>query len=225
MDKQSIRTSESGSPSLLLIHIPEGLSRDGTELTSFAVPVQFRNGGLLLCLPRGALSEEALIQALSGDDPHALLGPSKLLDVKLCEEGESGEVVQLTESSHMYVVDFSDDVLAFLSEYDGVLEDAAMPCPFSNSQPAALPDTSHLNSLVDAWISQQGADRVNFYSAREEQESPDVPKVAAKSAAAKRPSAAPKRVTQAQLLEQLSLLSDQVNRSNTRQPPVLQVLP
>jgi len=67
------------------------ISADGSEITCFALPVKFRAGGILLCVLRGVFSEEALIQALSGEDPTNLLGPSKLLEVPLVEEASQDQ--------------------------------------------------------------------------------------------------------------------------------------
>ena len=52
--------------------------------------------------------------------------------------------------------------------------------------------------------------RVNFYSPREETEQPVLPKSNAKGATAKKPAAAPKGVTNAQVMESLAALTDQV---------------
>lgn len=212
-----IRCADAGVPTTLLLHVPDGISADGSEITCFAVPVKFRAGGVLLCVPRGVLSEEALIQALSGEDPSSLLGPSKLLEVPLVEEADGGEVISLSESAHMYVVDFSDDVLAFISEYDGTSFEDPSPVSFSSVFPAALPEHSSLLGFVEAWIVGQDSERVNFYSAREETEQPALPKSNAKGANAKKSVAAPKRVTNAQVMESLAALTDEVKLLAARQ--------
>ena len=217
MEKRLIRFAEEGTPSTLLFHVPEGISMDGTELVSFAIPVKARTNGLLLCLPRGVVSEEALIQSLAGDDVNSLLGPSKLIEVSLCEEGENGAVVALPGTAHCYVVDFSDDVLPFLTEYDGVPDSDSEPIVFSDAFPAALPETPSMLEAVVSWLSQQGPDRVNFYSAREEQEQSPTAKANVKGAGVKRSAAGPKRVTNAQVMESLAALTAQVKLIATRQ--------
>ena len=133
----------------------------------------------------------------------------------MCEEGEAGEITQLGASAHMYVIDFSDDVLPLLSEYDGVQEDEESPVVFSTLYPAALPDVASLNSAVSAWISNQASERVNFYSAREEQDSVASPKQP--KAPSKKASATPKRVTNAQVLEQLVSLQNEMKLLALRQ--------
>ena len=219
MDKQLIRTADDQSPSLLLFAVPEAISSTGSEQVCFAVPAKIRPGGLLLCLPRGVLSEETLIQASAGEDAAALVGPSKLVEVALCEEGEAGEITQLGASAHMYVVDFSDDVLAFLSEYDGVQEDEETPVVFASTFPAALPDSAGLVAAVDVWISNQATERVNFYSAREEPERPPSPK-GAKGVPGKKASSAQKRVTNAQVLDQLVSLQNEMKLLSVRQSQI-----
>jgi hypothetical protein len=110
----------------------------------------------------------------------------------------------------MYVVDFSDNVLAFISEYDGTTFEDPAPVSFSSVFPAALPEHSSLLGFVEAWIVGQDSERVNFYSPREETEQPVLPKSNAKGATAKKPAAAPKGVTNAQVMESLAALTDQV---------------
>ena len=217
MEKSVIKTAESGIPTTLILHVPDGISADGSEITCFALAVRFRPGGILLCIPRGVLSEESLIQALSGEDPSSLLGPSKLLEVPLIEEADGGEIAALSASAHMYVVDFSDDVLALLSEYDGSPFEEQSPVGFSVDFPAALPEHNSLLGLVEAWIVGQSSDRVNFYSAREETEQPVSPKQDAKGAPAKKQSATPKRVSNAQVMESIAALTEQVRLLATRQ--------
>jgi hypothetical protein len=110
----------------------------------------------------------------------------------------------------MYVVDFSDNVLAFISEYDGTTFEDPAPVSFSSVFPAALPEHSSHLGFVEAWIVGQDSERVNFYSPREETEQPVLPKSNAKGATAKKPAAAPKGVTNAQVMESLAALTDQV---------------
>ena len=213
-----MKFAEDGMPSTLVFLVPEGVSSDGSELGCFAIPVRARAGGLLLCVPRGAISEEVLIQALSGDDPTSMVGPSKLVEVALCEESEDGQVVSLDVSTHAYVVDFSDDILPFLMEYDGTPEFENVPISFSEAFPAALPETNSLLQATNVWLAQLPAERVNFYSAREEQEAPTVsPKANAKLAGAKRPSAVSKRITNAQVMESVAALTEQVKLLAARQ--------
>ena len=206
-----------GVPSLLLFHVPDSISSDGAEQVCFAIPMKFRRDGLLLCIPRGVVSEEALIQALSNDDGTSLVGPSKLLELALVEENENGDIIPLQSNSFVYAVDFSDDALTFLSEYDGTEFETSAPVAFSDQHHAALPDTAALCLAVGNWLSQQGSERVNFYSAREEQGDTDTPKASPKTSTAKRASAAPKRVSNAQVMETLSMMQEQLKVMALRQ--------
>ena len=72
-----IQFADSGPPSLLILSVPADLSFSGTAVECFAVPILKRSGGFLLNVPRGVVSEDALIDALSGEDRDSILGPSK----------------------------------------------------------------------------------------------------------------------------------------------------
>jgi hypothetical protein len=215
MEKHLVKFATDGLPSLLVLTLPDEISVEGSALSCFALPIKSRQGGLLLCIPRGVVSEEMLIQHLAGEDPAALLGPSKLLEVNLCEEDETGEVQPLQANSHVHVVDFSDDILSSVFEYDGVGTEDPQPIAFSEAFPNALPDPVSVVALVETWIAQQSSERVHFYSAREEPDPPEPPK-AAKSAAAKK-ATVPKRVTNQQVMEQLASLDEQMKVLSARQ--------
>lgn len=217
MDRTLIRFADKGAPTLLVLQVPEEFSNDGNACSCYALPIKDRANGLLLCVPRQVISEEVLIQSLGGDDADGMIGPSKMLEVGLVEEDEAGVVQAIDATSHVYVVDFSDEVLAFLSEYDGAIETEPFPIAFSQQHPSSLPDASAVVAGAVAWVSHSGSERVNFYSAREE---PDPPKATAKGAVPRKQTGVPKRASNAQVLEQLSLLTEQIKILSTRQETV-----
>lgn len=215
MEKSAIVFADRGAPTLLVLSIPSELSEQSQPIDCFAIPVLSRRDGLLLNIPRGAVSEEALLESLHGVDETALLGPSKGIPARLSEEDDEGNVVVRDEVVNSLVVDFSDDVLPLLREYGAAGEEQHI-MPFVQEAPNALSVFSEILDASTAWIAQQGSDRVNFYSALEDPEEP-VGKAAVSGKGGSKKSPAPKRVTNAQVLDQLSVLVAQVQSLSARQ--------
>ena len=78
MEKSAIAFASHGDPGLLILTTPEEFGAGGVAQGTFAIPIVSREGGLILCVPNGVLSEEARIAAMNSDDT-SLLGPSKVL--------------------------------------------------------------------------------------------------------------------------------------------------
>ena len=209
-----IQFADSGPPSLLILSVPADLSFSGTAVECFAVPILKRSGGFLLNVPRGVVSEDALIDALSGEDRDSILGPSKGFDVSLHEEDSEGNLVDIGSRANTLLIDFTDDCLAWLRDYDPQVVDDQI-VGFSSEHPNALPVFAEVVEAASNWVQQQGSDRVNFYSALEEQDSV-VAKADAKGVAGKKAPVV-KRVTNAQVLEQMSILVSQMKALATRQ--------
>ena len=210
--------AEKGAPSLLVLSVPDEIASNGSSVHCFAVPILSRRGGFLLNIPRGVISEDALIDSLQVEDESCLLGPSKGVSAHLCEEDEEGNIALRQESVNSLVIDFSDDVLPLLREYgaSGPEEDEIVP--FAENFPTALPSYTEVLEAATAWIGQSGTQRVNFYSAQEDPEEPAVEKAAAvvkPSPSKKAPTV--KRVTNAQVLDQLSTLVAQMKSLSARQ--------
>ena len=214
MEAGSFSFANQGDPSLLIFRCPEEISQSGSEVECFAFAVQPRVGGLLLCLPRNVVSEEALIAALSAEDD-SMLGPSKLIRVQLCEEVDDGSTATVPgPPHHVYLIDFNDEIMAYLQEYDPALHSENQVFPFSAENPGAVPVASAVVELAGSWIADQGFPRANFYSAREEQEEPE-PKAPSKATSKKAP--APKRISNAQVMDQLAMLATQIQALAVRQ--------
>ena len=214
MEAGSFAFANQGDPSLLIFRCPEEISQSGSEVECFAFAVQPREGGLLLCLPRNVVSEEALIAALSAEDD-SMLGPSKLIRVQLCEEVDDGSTATVPgPPHHVYLIDFNDEIMAHLQEYDPALHSENQVFPFSAENPGAVPVASAVVELAGSWIADQGFPRANFYSAREEQEAPE-PKAPSKATSKK--AAAPKRISNAQVMDQLAMLATQIQALAVRQ--------
>ena len=209
--------ADKGDPTLLVLSVPEEFSAKEKPLESFAVPVLSRRGGLLLNLPRGVISEDILIDALQGSEEDAMFGPSKGIITRLCEEDDERNVVVRPGNFSSLVVDFSDSILDFLREYDPTQDGDSDVIPFYDGSPAALPVASDIVASALAWVEKErGLDRVNFYSAQEDPADPTPKAPDAKGASPKKANPA-KRVTNAQVLDQLTVLMSQMKQLSARQ--------
>ena len=215
MDKSLIVFADAGEPGLLLLSVPAEFSATSSDSECFAIPVMSRSGGFLLCLPRGVISEDTLIDCMSGDDQNSVLGPSKGIPVQLQEEGEEQAVVPVPGTFNVLLVDFSDDALAWVREYDPAVDIPEGVATFAVDHPFAIPTVSQLVPIAQEWAAGQGSDRANFYSAQEEQEPPPVLKSVAKHVG-KSKGSLPKRVTNAQMLEQMEAMVAQMKALSLR---------
>ena len=191
MEKRDVKFASNGEPGLLVLEVPNEIAYEGVGRACLAIPLRQRSGGLLLALPLSALDSDSLIDEMSGTN-EGILGPSKSMQADLLAEDEGGNVYFTDKSVRFYVVDFSDEILAYLREYDVNLDPEANLIAFDDGFPLGLPRTEGLDEQILAWVTTQEVGRAHFYSAREE---PDVPAVnvanggppPAKKAAAKRP--------------------------------------
>ena len=150
-----ISFAEAGDPVLLILSVPAEFAATGSDTDCFAIPVLSRQGGFLLCVPRGVLSEDALIDCLSGEDASHVLGPSKGIAVQLHEEGEEQAVVPVPGTFNVMLVDFSDDALLWVREYDQNSDSLDSIVSFAQEHPFGVSVASHavgsLCSGVDCW--------------------------------------------------------------------------
>ena len=204
-----------GEPGLLILSVPAEFSASSSDSECFAIPVMSRNGGFLLCIPRGVISEDTLIDCMSGDDTNSVLSPSKGIPVQLQEEGEEQAIVPVPGTFNVLLVDFADDALGWLRDYDPSVEILDGILAFSADHPFAIPVTSQLVPIAQEWVGSQGSERANFYSAQEEQEPPPKMKATAKNVG-KAKGTLPKRVTNAQMLEQMEAMVAQMKALSLR---------
>lgn len=120
----------------------------------------------------------------------------------MVDEDEHGIVFQAGFRSEVLIVDFSEDVMTLMREYDPVTDSLEAISSFSEAAPTALPSLPELVSTARAWAEEEGVARLHFYSARDEP--PSWPP------ALKKPPA--KRVTNASLAEQVQALAAQDER-------------
>ena len=208
MEKSAVRFAVDGDASLLVLDIPTFLTSSGDDMRCYAVPVQQRAGGMLLAIPMHVLNQDRLIDELASDSDE-LLGPSKSFQGDLYQEKEDGEAEMVCPGCRFYVVDFSDDVLNFLKEYEPEDEFAGEIHGYDPEYPAAIPQVNHLADQILQWATQEHVGRAHFYSARDE------PTVPTTKATAKK--ATPKRISNAAIMQQLSALASRVDALTTAQ--------
>lgn len=188
-----------GEAGLLVLTLASELSYTGFPSETFALPIMSRAGGLLLAIPQLAMDADVLIQAMQAEDAD-LVGPNKSLEAPLFEE-EEGIIRKVKDACRFFLVDFSDEVLSMLRDFDASNDQVESLVPYDADHPYGIIGTDGLAEKARVWASGSSvAARAGFYSAREEPEEPAV-------AAPKRP---PKKLTNAMLLEKIEVLQAQV---------------
>lgn len=216
MEKQSLRWSTDGDPTLLVIEVPEAVAPFGLSSPSFGLPIMRRQGGLLVAVPLNAVDSGKLVDEMTSEGD-GLLGPSKSFTTELTAEEEEGAVAYLGVPCRFMVIDFSDDILLVSREYSPEQDSIEMILPFHQDYPTALPNLAEIPEKIKEWVAGQNIGRAHFYSAREEQDTPTAKAPATKKAAT------PKRITDASMAEQLAALQVQVQALAAAQIP--KVLP
>ena len=202
--KASIRYAAVGEPGLLVLEVPPEIATGEVQCASYAIPIMARRSGMLLCVPVGVLSADALELGNAADDD-SLLGPSLRGSAPLIEELEDGAVQAVGVETEFIVADFDDRVLEFLRDYDPAHDAATEIMPFYSAAPSGLPDFEKVLDAVKNWTKDSEISRANFYSAREEPDGPPLPKIPKTKKGAQ-----PKRVTTATLAEQVAALTSQM---------------
>ena len=167
----------------------------------YCIPIAHRKDGLLLAIPHSIIREEVLQIGNSAVAGNALIGPNKVMSSKLEIEEIDGAMTQLEDICGFLVADFTTEVLAHMHAYDPVFEDYSHVLPFFESVPNAFPSMAGIGEKVREWTAEVDAPRAVFYSAREEPEG---------KAAGGAKRAAPKRVTNVSLMEEVENLKMQI---------------
>ena len=186
MRKQQLRFPGRGEDSLLLVFEPpyEFIEADAPS-SCMAIPVIGREGGLLLGLPVGYIVPRVLQDASLTDEDN-LIGPSKEVACAFLEEDELGAEVSIGLEGTFLAVDFTDECLSMLREYDPVTDPSSNIQPFRDDRPIAIPDMKESVPAVIQWLEIQ----VDFlFSALERSQRPqrqkppqsELPKVPRKS--------------------------------------------
>eukprot|EP00435_Cladocopium_sp_Y103_P072723 s1385_g41.t1 len=179
----------------------------GEPLSTLALPLLRRQGGMLLAFPCGVIDPDAFAKSPADEDQ--MLGPARTFEgLALYEEDESEagglQVVPTGAACPVIVCDVLDSILIYLRDFDPVTDSHVDLVPFDEARPAAVPLHAEIAPLALEWARSEVEGRVLFYSAREEQEPP--PRITAPLGK----KAQSKRVTTATLAEQVSALSAQM---------------
>ena len=217
VEKHLLKFASDGDPSLLTLEVPPDFSRSGDPIACVCFPVLARRGGMTLAVPLSSFDPEKLADELQREE-EGLVGPSKSFVTDLVVEDDSGNPVLSDRRCRFLVIDFDDSVLPMLTEFDWD-NDPARVVPFDAEVPGGVPISDTLAEEVRSWAGGVNVGRVVFYSAREET---DVP--GAKSPPPKK-AAAPKKVTNAVLVEQISQLAAQVQAISAMQQTAMSAAP
>ena len=112
-----------------------------------------------MAVPFEVIDEDRLIDALSAGEED-LVGPSKMMQAELVEEGEDGTAVKTGQLAKFYAVDFHDSILAFMRDYDTEVD--ILVKPFEDTKPFALLDLENVDEMIKSWASEKAEGRLHF---------------------------------------------------------------
>ena len=201
MQKVEVRFASKGDPSLLVWRIAGEFTNANVEVQAFCLPLMSREGGMLLAVPQTVLNDTALLAASLAEED-GMLGPSREFGAEVVVENEEGGETGTGDRQDFLVVDVADEVLLTLREYDPVTDSLEVIQGFVPDKPDALVAVGDVMQDVTSWLENIMGDtgRLNFYSAREEQDPLPAPKKKAVS----------KKVTTAMLAEQMNTMMAQI---------------
>ena len=186
---------------------PTGETGPSGLLEAMVIPIITRLTGFLLAVPEDFLPPTLLEQ---GDHATSteLVGPSTMVLLPgVIEDATTGEEMTAENALKVVLVDFGQDVMLHLRDFDPH-EDCQGIQFFSPDSTDILPQSTSLLADAHQWIADAQGERVQFYSAAEEQV-PETPGSKSRpSALRKAPAKKPQtRVTNAALAEQVQSLS------------------
>ena len=155
-----------GDAGLLVLELPAEFAQGDEPIQTFALPILSRAGGLLLAVPQNAIDENLLIAGMQPDGD-SLVGPNKMMEAPLFEEEEGGTILTVRNACKFFLVDFNDEVLNFLHEYDSITDDVETILPFDKDFKYAIIAVEGLADRAREWAGSAGS-RAAFYSARED---------------------------------------------------------
>ena len=167
---------QDGVQELYLLSWPLVPSQLEESQLGYCYVLLMREGGLLLAIPKGLMSQEDLGGGASG--PEALVGPFTTLSVPTVRS-EAEALVPREEDVEVVVADFGDQILQAMSPYDPELAEQTLGFDLD---PQVLPDGPTLLRFAKEWIALSGAERAEFYSAEEV----EVPKAKGKAKASEK---------------------------------------
>ena len=216
LNKDRLKPASKGDPSLLVCTIPATLAAVENDVDVFALPMDFRPGGMLIAVPRDTFRPQVIADGQLGSD-ETMVGPNSVFTAPLIEESEDfTTTVSLGIEAEVLVVDVTDDILLAAREYDPVTDHMANILGFSLDHPTSLPDANLLLPKVREWVVERGEDVLGFYTAQEDlTANPKIP-VPSQASPAKKATQA-KRITNNMIADQLNALSAQMQLLAQRQ--------
>ena len=209
-----MRYAKDGDPTLLVWRIPSNFTSDEfNEVQCFVIPMMSRPGGALYAIPDKVIPSDTLLTEMMREEPE-LIGPSREFACQLYGEDDQGAVVDSEFIAQVHVVDLRDEVLEQMREYDLVTDSSEDIAVFSDQEPNSLPKVATIMHFVYEWVEAVALERLNFYSAREEQAG--TPK--AKAAVKKHGVAKKARPTIAMLMEQMNVMQAQLQTVLAKPP-------
>lgn len=199
MEPTPIKTLDSGASWLYVLTWPPGEVEEKKE--AFVIPVFSRLKGILLAVPLDFLPQEVLTSGQKAA-PSDLVGPSLEVRCPGVQESDNGEEVPVGLEISCLLVDFSDEVVTTIREFDPVTDTSPIQ-HFWPDLPETLPLSASLLEQALGWISKESDTRVHYYSAAEEETNPTFIQPGTKKAPAK-----PKKLTTAALADQLATLAE-----------------
>ena len=192
------------------------ISSSGHALETLAVAVIARQGGFLMCVPEDTVQSSLFSAAIEHVGELRSLGPGDVFSTPVVEEVDEA-LAPMGFDVQVQVFDVSDAFLSLLREFDPGVDNLSDIKTFSETAPHCFPEAETLVDRVHGWMrvltSEDGG---LFYSAQDDLGPSPKAKASAKDAPTKK-AAAPKRVTNAAIVEQLNALAMQVQVMMSRQ--------
>ena len=212
MQVAQVRTAL-GEADFSLLVVGLDFLQTGAPIEAYGIPLIARADGFLLCLPHGLFDDAMVVEGEYPEGFPSWLGIGSMFEVPFVEETEEGITIPLGLSGPVTVIDVGNEILARCREFDPVTDSDAAIHPFHETAVQAIPLMSTLLPAVQTWIADRYDGGAPFQSAQEDPETKAPP--AAKTGQKKTP--AGKRVTNATILEQLNLITNQVQVLAVRQ--------
>ncbi len=146
---------------------------EDASVFGLAICVFLRGSGMLLAVPDGFLEKEALdLGLLAG--PEDAIGPSKVVKVPLGVlsdlHSSAGPVASGRSSANVLLVDVTIDLAENMRVFVPDFEQIDILHMFKNGKPDQFPMKEQLLVKATEWVTDPGSgERVNFYSAAEEE--------------------------------------------------------
>ena len=87
LNKDRLKPASKGDPSLLVCTIPAALAAVENDVDVFALPLDFRPGGMLIAVPRDTFRPQVIADGQLGSN-ETMIGPNSVFSVGLVEETE-----------------------------------------------------------------------------------------------------------------------------------------